>query len=369
MNIAWFILITFAVVGVQAYIYHRWGLLRIEYTRSFSEKAVFEGEKVEMIDEISNKKILPIPWLRLESKISAHLQFQKTSSTDNEVKSGDYHRTLFSLMPYQKVKRRQFLTCAKRGHYQFKTVSLSTGDAFGISERFTSVPSAAEIIVYPQLVPLENIPLPAHSWLGDIIVRRWIIEDPFLTAGIRDYAYGDPLNSVNWKATARTNRLQVSKKDYSADHHLMIYINFNQTEDFRIPIVDEDLMEQAISYASSIAQYAIANGIATGFGCNAYFDEMDKKPIRIEPENSKQQLTYLFETLAKVKIGTSTFFEFFLQEDVDSHLEGTDILIITAIVTDGMRKIIKKLEAHGNSVEVLPLQSEILLKKANEKVG
>ena len=188
------------------------------------------------------ENFFPVPWLRLESKISANLQFEKKSQLDNEIDSGDYHRTLFSLMPYQKVRRRQSLTCTKRGYYRFETVSLTTGDAFGISDSFKSVQSAAEITVYPQLVAMEDIPLPAHSWLGDMIVRRWIIEDPFLVSGVRDYSYGDSMNSINWKATARTNRMQVSKKDFSADHNLMIYINFNQTTDIWMPIIDEQTL-------------------------------------------------------------------------------------------------------------------------------
>ncbi|MCM3111836.1 DUF58 domain-containing protein [Lederbergia lenta] len=369
MNIAWFIIVTIVFIGIQTYIYGKWGLSRIQYTRSFNEKAVFEGEKIEMIDEISNKKLLPIPWLRLESKISEHLKFQKRSESDNDINSGEFHRTLFSLMPYQKVKRRQYLTCEKRGFYRFQTVSLSTGDIFGITENFRSVPSTAEITVYPQLLAIDEIPLPAHSWLGDVIVRRWIIEDPFLTSGVRDYAFGDPLNAINWKATARTNRMQVNQKDFSADHHLMIYINFNQTKDVWRPIIDEEALEKALSYASTVAQYAIANGISTGFGCNAYIDEVNKQSIRIEPENGRQQLTYLYETMAKVKMGTSTFFDYFLKEDIDKNMNGTDILLITAMITDKMTEMIKHLEEQGNSVEVLMMELDAVHQQANEEVS
>ena len=233
---------------------------------------------------------------------------------------------------------------------------MSTGDIFGFDSKFNDMPSTAEITVYPKLVSMDDVPLPAHSWLGDIIVRRWIIEDPFILSGVRDYSSGDPLNSVNWKATARTNRLQVSKRDFSADHHLMIYINFNQTEDIWRPIIDEEMMEQAISYAASIAQYAISEGISTGFGCNSYADRMNKEAIRIEPENGAQQLTYILENLAKLNMGTSTHFHFFLQEDIDLGMEGNDILLITAIMTEEMQGHIRALEAQGNSVEVLMLE-------------
>lgn len=364
MNIAWFIFIAFIVIGIQGYIYSKWGLARIHYSRYFSEKAVFEGEKVEMVDEISNRKLLPVPWLRLESKINANLQFEKQSNLDNEIDSGEYHRTLFSLMPYQKVRRRQSVTCTKRGYYRFETVSLTAGDAFGIGESFKSVESAAEITVYPKLVAMEDIPLPTHSWLGDIIVRRWIMEDPFLTAGAREYSYGDPMNAINWKATARTSQLQVSKKDFSADHHLMIYINFNQTNDIWLPIIDGDALEKALSYAASIAQYTIANGISTGFGCNAYTNEKKKTPIRIEPESSKQQLMHIFETIARTQIATSTYFDYFLRDDIEQHRQGTDILLIATYVSDDTKKLLKQLEDNGNSVEILMLDVDAKYEQA-----
>ncbi|GIN56114.1 DUF58 domain-containing protein [Lederbergia ruris] len=356
MNIAWFIVMTIVIIIGQIFVFDRWGLTKIHYRRSFSKEAVFTGESIEMVDEIANKKLLPVPWLRLESKIDANLQFQKRSNLDNEVHAGgDFHRTLFSLMPYQQVRRRQMLTCQKRGHYRFETVSLTTGDIFGFGQVFKSVPSKAEIIVYPRLVSIDDIPLPTHSWLGDVVVRRWIMEDPFLIAGVREYSAGDPLNTINWKATARAQAMQVSQKDFSADHHLMIYVNFNQTEDIWRPIVDEPLMEKAISYAASIAQYALDNGIDTGFGCNSYFNEMDKQPIRIDPANGGQHLLYLLETMAKLKIGSSTYFDFFLKDELEREIEGTDILIITAIVTKKMNEYIKQLEARGNSVEILEL--------------
>lgn len=364
MNIAWFIFTTFVVIGIQSFVFGKWGLRKVEYNRSFSERAVFEGEVVEMIDEVSNPKLLPVPWLRLESKIDPSLQFHQSAAIDNEINSNAFHRTLFSLMPYQKVTRRQKLTCTKRGFYQFQTVSLSTGDIFGIDKTFTSVNSTAEIIVYPPLIKQEDLPLPAHSWLGEVIAKRWIIDDPFLTAGVRDYASGDPLNSINWKSTARTNRLQVTKKDFSADHHIMIYLNFNQTEDIWRPIVDEASMEETISYAASITQYAIFKGIHIGFGCNSYIDKDDKQAISIDPANGKQQLTYLLETMAKLKIGTSTYFDYFLQAEVDKHIEGMDILIISNIMTEKMEELCKKLEANGNSVEVHSLHQDVLYKRA-----
>jgi len=358
MSIAWFIVITFVIVILHIFIYSRWGLTRIDYARSFSERAVFEGDKIEMTDEISNNRILPIPWLRLEASMNKHLVFKKQSKHDSTIDHGSFHRTLFSLMPYQKVRRKQSLTCTKRGLYRFKAVAITTGDIFGFGESFESFSSPAEIVVYPHLLKMEDIPLPVHSWLGDITVRRWIMEDPFLRSGVREYAYGDPMNEVNWKATARTNRLQVNQNEYTADHELMIYVNFNQTGDIWRPINDPDLMEKAISYAATIAEHTMANGIQTGFGCNGYHDDQEWDSIRIEPENSNQQLTYIFETMARLKMDSKQSINTFLKEDIDDLRDGTDILLITAIMTDAIRENMSELEALGNAVEVLVLEKE-----------
>lgn len=68
------------------------------------------------------------------------------------------------------------------------------------------------MLIYPVLLNLDELPLPIHSWLGELPVKRWIVEDPFLTAGIREYSSGDSMGLVNWKATARTGVMQVHKK-------------------------------------------------------------------------------------------------------------------------------------------------------------
>ncbi len=93
--------------------------------------------------------------------------------------------------------------------------------------------------------------------------------------------------------------------------------------------------------------------------------EMDKQPIRIDPATGAQHLQYLLETMAKLKIGSSTYFDFFLKDEVEREVEGTDILIITAIVTEKMSEYIKQLEARGNSVEILELELVQPLRQAN----
>ena len=54
MNIVWFIFFTIVFICVHVWIYRKFALRNIQYKRSFSEQAVFVGETIEMIDEVSN---------------------------------------------------------------------------------------------------------------------------------------------------------------------------------------------------------------------------------------------------------------------------------------------------------------------------
>ena len=55
--------------------------------------------------------------------------------------------------------------------------------------------------------------MPSRKWQGDVLVKRWIMPDPFLVGGLREYRAGDPMRSVHWGASARTGRMQVKTYD------------------------------------------------------------------------------------------------------------------------------------------------------------
>jgi len=363
MNIAWIIVVFVFIFLAQGMINRKWGLKGISYHRYFEQTSVFEGEKVVMVYEIMNRKVLPVAWLRLETTIHSNLLNEETVEAEDEGPVS--HSTLFSLWPYQKITRRHHFVGRKRGYYPLQNVSITVGDAMGFGEVFDSFTAQTAITVYPKLVPMEEIPLPSHSWLGEITVKRWIMEDPFLHAGIREYKIGDPFNSINWKATARTQSFQINKKDYTADHHLLIYVDFDINEDIRLPMEKLYIFEKALSYAATLASYTINHGVATGFGCNGYFvrpfvkaNELVKPSVRIEPSSDGQQAEFILDAIAKVKMDRSRNFSAFLQEDIDDELTNSDIIIFAYKTSEKVELQIEKLEQLGNSVKVVTLAHE-----------
>lgn len=356
----WLLIIAIIVIWLHIRIMHRWSLTRIGYTRSFNVDRCYTGDEVELVETIVNRKFLPVPWVRLESIIHNGLHFQQQFNLS--ISEGQYyqnHKSFFSLAPYTRIKRRHQIRCVKRGCYRLESVTMTSGDILGISNVTRRLKLKAELIVYPRPLPIEEVPLPSHSWQGDVTVRRWLHPDPFMFAGIRDYQYGDTFKDINWKATARSGKMVVNQRDFTADHRLMIYVNVEVTEGMWADVTDIDLVEQAIVYAASIAQHAISLGIETGFGINGYSADVPNVPVRIEPAGGGGQLHFILENMAKLVIARSSAFDLFLQVDAEAGVSNTDFVLITTHVSERMQREIERLKENGNAVDIVPLADGI----------
>ncbi|HEX7057752.1 MAG TPA: DUF58 domain-containing protein [Bacilli bacterium] len=356
MRLESFIFFAFIFTALQSFIFHLFGLKRVRYTRTFADRAVFAGDETEMVEEIANNKWLPVPWIRLEASISAHLRFGKQENLHiNRGLIWQNHRSLFTLMPFTMIRRRHRIVCLRRGVYRLATVSLTVGDLFGLSRQSRTIPLDAELFVYPQLLPLAQIPLPSHSWLGEVLARRFVAPDPFLTAGVREYQSGDPLRMMHWKSFARTNVPHVRQLDFTADHRLLLYLNVDAEWQAKTTPLDPERIERGIMYAASIAHFTVSQGLATGFVCNGQDTAAPGMPVRIEAGTGNAHMERLHKTFARLDTVRSCSIETLLQQERERGTTQTDILFMTTYLNEASADQIRALKQLGNAVEVMLL--------------
>ncbi|MEK8129164.1 DUF58 domain-containing protein [Paenibacillus filicis] len=352
---------TVVVLTLLALLYRVRALKHLEYTRHFSRSIVYAGDRIEMVERIVNRKLLPLPWLRLESLIAQGLVFD--SQTNLDIRSGELfqnHISLFSLRPYRQITRRHQVLCAKRGLYRLDSATMTTGDPLGLNVGSIRFALKAELLVYPCPAELEELPLPVRSWLGELPVRRWVAEDPFLTSGVRGYRPGDPLSAVNWKATARTGELQVHRKDYTADHRLMIVLNLDVSEGMWKSVTDPERMELGIRYAASIAAHAVRHGMEVGLMCNGRLQGGPVAPVHLAPRGGEAQLTELLELLAKLELETADTINGLLEQEAgrleSAAVEGVaDYVLLTCYTSDQLLDRLERLTWQGARIEQLTI--------------
>lgn len=340
---------------IQRLILNAWGLKGLSYTRRFSRKTAWEGEEAEMIEVIRNDRPLFIPWLRAESRISPHLRLGKQ---ENLAVSGErYHKSIFTLRPFQQITRRHRVRLLKRGAYDVGNVALTLGDLLGMGGKGVDLHTPAEILVYPKLLNERDLPLPVSRLQGDLIVRRHYVADPFLVNGIRDYRFGDPIRDIHWPASARMNALQVKTHDYTADTKLLAVINAQMSENQWGDLMDyeQDMIERAISIAATVCLRVLSGGVAAGFAANMPLGESENATL-LPPERHSAREEELLAAFARLKILRCRNFLSFL--DDLSFLRGTDILILSAYTSEAVEEKIALLRRFGNTVTLHLLEKE-----------
>lgn len=338
------------IVIVEALLYKYFNLRGMIYNRTLSESAVFEGEKVFMFEDIENNNFLPIAWMKAESFINPNLSLGNIKNMHTS--QGGYHRSVFSIMPFYRIKRTHEITCLARGDYNVGNVTITAGDIFGLVSKFVTYDNEARLLVYPNPLSEDKLIECFHSLQGDVVVRRFINPDPFLVAGVREYQIGDPMSSINWKATARTNQLQVYKYDYSANSDIMILFNIDTSErQDLIPNEEESKkIEYGIHFCAAVVEKAIKQGIAVGFCSNGHFREQEDF-VNIPSRCSNTQLYTILEAMAKLQLTRTISFYTMIKSVKNTIPKDTDILIVSLYTDEKIEEEMFELRRNGHQVE------------------
>jgi len=352
--LACYIAVTVALVAlIQSLIYRRRGLKKLSYSRSYYPERVFEGETVTMTERISNAKFLPMPWVRVESILSPNLRYVAPhKENDQEEKNTVYgeHNAIFSIAPYSSVVRRYTMLCEKRGYYALRAVNITCQEIFGIGNTTSREEDIhAAVTVYPRIADMRELSDLSRSLMGDVVVRRWIAEDPFMLRGTREYTPDDPMSRINWKASARTGSFMVNENDYTADIRLLVLFNV-QADRFFQTDVDPDCIEEGISQAAGLLQYAAEHGISASFRSNSVDSPLGEN--RVDFGTGGGHLSEVFTQLACITRLAKNDFSHFLEGISAESPSDLGILIMTAYLNENIEAAIEDLRAQGNLVEV-----------------
>ena len=356
MSALWLVLLAAVLIGGQALLFGFNNLRRLTYDRHFSKEKAFEGDKIELIEVLKNKKALPVPWLRAESRIPAELKFEQQLE-ELKVSGGLYHRSSFFLSPMCAITRHHSVTLLRRGVYYAGSVALTAGDLFAIVRKESQLEIPCSVVVYPRLLTENELPDPANRWLGDAVVRRWIMPDPFLVNGIRDYMQGDPLKDIHWKASARTGQLRVKVRDYTSDPKVFVILNIQTNQNQWADVGEQNVadVEQGIRIAATLCLRALKMGMSAGFASNACLmgKERSGECVFVPSAGGSEQGDKLLDIMAHMLLHREKNFHTYLNE-LD-FLTGEDILIISAYDSEELSAAIHRLRGQGNTVSTLHL--------------
>lgn len=333
--------------------WNKHSLQGIEYERTFSERRAFLGETVDLTLQVTNRKFLPISWLKVDDEYPLQitvLDGETQPSTKPEVA---LLSSVMSLRWFERVRWQYRLRCDKRGVYAFGPVHLQSGDLFGLFNSQEEREKLDWLIVYPEVRPIQFLPLPPKEPFGKVKTRQWIFEDPCRAVGIRDYGTKDDLKRIHWKATARQQKLQVKVYEPTTTYQLVIFLNMTTLPKPWHGTIPE-LLERAISVAASIASYAVQKRFQVGVLANGCWPHSDQA-LKVLPGRSPDQLTRILEALAAVSAMPTVSIEGLLHQESARLPWGATLLVVTAIVSEELLAVMTRLQAAGRRMVLVRL--------------
>lgn len=342
-----------ALVALISSLWGRYCLAGVEYRRRFSQTRAFFGEEIELTIEVVNRKPLPLAWLEVEDELPAELSLLQGRTSVSHKPARVVLANLFALRWYERVRRRYRLRCDARGYHAFGPAVLRSGDLFGFVRRELTVEAEDHLLVYPRVVPLGQLGLPAADPFGDRHTRQWLFVDPQRSVGVREYTPGDSPRRIHWQATARTQRLQVKLFEPTTTHQVVVFLNLNTFGDYWWWLgFNRDLLELSVTVAASLASWAVEHGYQLGLCANGNARLADQT-VSIAPSRDPRQLTQVLEALARVLPFATVPLPELLREGSRRLPYGATLAVVTAMLDAETVAELRALRAVGHRIALL----------------
>lgn len=183
-------------------------------------------------------------------------QFQmRDLSFKLKLKSGERKKISYSLRP------------VKRGVYEFGNINVIAHSPLRLAKRKYSLWYNEETAVYPSFLQLRKYEIRAInqnlSLIGVKKIRRVGNNKEF--EKIRDYAIGDDIRTINWKATAKRQHLMVNQ--YIEERAQPIYNVIDTGRSMKMPFEGMTLLDYSINSALVLSNIALQKFDQAGLIC------------------------------------------------------------------------------------------------------
>lgn len=335
-------LIIIAIALLEILLYSRYAFKGISYNAYVNKYEVYEGDIIELTEVIENHRLVSLPWIKTELSSSRWLTFSKKDSpTQTSGSEWTFIPGVFSLKSRSRCKRVRKIKCIKRGVFAFEDTIITATDILGLVKTSINVPVKISITVLPTASDGKDAVLSFNEPIGEIIVKRFINEDPFITSGSKEYTGKEALNRINWNYTASQNKLIVCNNEYSTTRTALVLMNMQRKGVLPVTCTDMRDTEAFIKMTVRLMEECVKLNCATAFSTNGGTNIGTASDLVITSEQFEGAL----KILAQLENICSYNFEDFC-ENINYGIF-TDIFVITHYIDDAMLLFADKLRQSG----------------------
>ena len=236
---------------------------KVEFDYTISTSLTEPGVPFNVQLAVTNESRLPISYLVIWEvfPMAAELPEGITYQMKND---GLYVKNISRVRGRQRKKLIFETSIKKRGVHLFIGDSIEFGDFLGFREITKKFSQRREVVVYPERIECQELTDALGNFCGDIAAKRFLIRDPILTIGCREYTGREPLKEIHWLQSAHRGTLMVREFDYNRQLSACVILSVDG-----IDSAGESELDECCSTARTVCETLAASGVSVNFFTNA----------------------------------------------------------------------------------------------------
>lgn len=200
----------------------------------------------------------------------------------------------YRLKARQETEYIYHLRPVKRGGYEFGQVRVFVTSRLSLVERRYSFAAGHKVVVYPSFMAMKKYELLAFAGRqsGNGSKRMRVAGITMSFDQIKPYVQGDDPRTVNWKATAKCNRLMVNS--YTEERSQQVYCLVDKGRTMQAPFNGMTILDYAINATLVLSNIILKKGDRAGL-----FTFSNKPGTLVKADNRGVQLNHICEALYK----------------------------------------------------------------------
>lgn len=224
----------------------------IDATRTVTEK-LSNGDENEVAIDIKSRYSFSV-----DAELVDEIPYQF------EIRNFSIQKTL---PPYANLSAKYLLRPTIRGLYNFGKIHVFVKSKIGLIQRRYSFDRDQDVKVYPSYIHMKKTEFSAVTNkfvdIGTTKIRR--IGHTLEFEKIKDYVIGDDLRTLNWKATAKANKLMVNQ--YQEERSQTFYTIIDIGRVMKMPFNDLSLLDYSINATLALNNIILKRNDLAGLIC------------------------------------------------------------------------------------------------------
>ena len=192
--------------------------------------------------------------------------------------------SVFRLWGRQTLRRSMIFSVSRRGVHAVNARAIERGDFLGIRTETERLSIRRELVVYPRPYAHDALTEAMGSYFGELSARRWLLRDPVLAMGVREYTGNEPMHTISWNQTARRGALTVREFDYTRSLNCCVLLSVSG-----LTPEEMELLDRCCGAARTVVEALCDQGVEALLCTNAHLSGYGGAPVRSATASAGRQ--------------------------------------------------------------------------------